>query len=101
MTFTNRHLKPAKSKPEKAFISFRFKKSLKDKLAALSEATGRSQTFLAEEALEAYCDLQAWQIAHIQQGIADADAGLLYTTEEVLAELEANHAAYMQLGETR
>jgi RHH-type transcriptional regulator, rel operon repressor / antitoxin RelB len=69
---------------EKEFMSFRFRKGLKAKLDALAQATGRSKTFLAEEALEAYCDLHAWQVNHINQGLADADAGHLYTTQQVL-----------------
>ncbi|MDR4506705.1 MAG: ribbon-helix-helix domain-containing protein [Candidatus Brocadiaceae bacterium] len=42
---------------EKELVPFRFHKDLKQKLAHLSEATGRSQTFLAEEAIKQYCDL--------------------------------------------
>jgi RHH-type rel operon transcriptional repressor/antitoxin RelB len=78
---------------EKELVSFRLRKSLKAKLASLSRATGRSQTFLAEEAIEAYCDLQSWQMAAIHEGIQDADEGRLHSTEEVLKVLETKRAA--------
>lgn len=72
---------------EKELVSFRFRKSLKQKLASLAEATGRTQTFLAEEALEQYCELHQWQVEAIQRGIRSADAGELYTKEEALKKL--------------
>jgi RHH-type transcriptional regulator, rel operon repressor / antitoxin RelB len=73
---------------EKEPVSFRLKKQIKDDLAKLSEATGRPQTFLVEEALQDYIDLNMWQINAIQQGIKSADEGKLYSTEEVLDFLE-------------
>jgi len=73
---------------EKEFISFRLRKGLKQKLTQLAEVTGRSQTFLAEEALEAYCDLQEWQITAIKRGIEASNEGRVMTTEQVIAELE-------------
>jgi predicted transcriptional regulator len=60
---------------DKELVSFRFEKALKQQLADLATATGRSQTFLAEEAIKQYCDLQNWQVAAIQEGIRSADAG--------------------------
>jgi len=78
---------------EKELVSFRLRKTLKAKLAALSQATGRSQTFLAEEAIAAYCDLQSWQVEAIREGIKDADEGNLHSTEDVLKALEAKRAA--------
>lgn len=60
---------------DKELVSFRFEPALKQQLASLATATGRSQTFLVEEALKHYCDLQSWQVAAIQEGIRSADAG--------------------------
>lgn len=77
---------------EKELVSFRLRKTLKAKLASLSRATGRSQTFLAEEAIEAYCEMQGWQIAAIHEGIQDADEDRLHSTEEVLKMLESKRA---------
>ena len=46
-----------------------------DKLDELAKATGRSKAFIAIEAIEKYCELEAWQISAIQQGIRDVDEG--------------------------
>ncbi|OGI03015.1 MAG: hypothetical protein A2Y25_03730 [Candidatus Melainabacteria bacterium GWF2_37_15] len=73
---------------DKEPVSFRLHKQIKNDLAQLSEATGRSQTFLIEEALQEYIDLNMWQINAIKEGIKSADNGELYSTEEVLARLE-------------
>lgn len=68
---------------EKELVSFRFEKKLKQQLANLATATGRSQTFLAEEAIKQYCDLQSWQVSAIQEGILAADAGKVISHDEL------------------
>ena len=73
---------------EKESVSFRLKKQIKNDLATLSEATGRSQTFIVEEALQEYIDLNMWQINAINEGIKQANEGKLLSTEEVLERLE-------------
>ena len=73
---------------DKEPVSFRIKRKIKNDLSSLAESTGRSQTFLVEEALEQYIDLNSWQINAIKEGIEDADKGELYSTEDVLAYLE-------------
>ena len=44
-------------------------------LDRLADATGRSRSELAEQALADYLDVQRWQIEGIEQAIRDADAG--------------------------
>ncbi|MEW5821797.1 MAG: ribbon-helix-helix domain-containing protein [Cyanobacteriota bacterium] len=73
---------------EKEPVSFRIKKQIKNDLANLAETTGRSQTFLVEEALQEYINLNIWQINAIKEGIKAAEKGEFYSTEEVLAQLE-------------
>ncbi len=68
---------------EKRLVSFRFHKNLKQKLAHLSKATGRSQTFLAEEAIEQYCDLQSWQVEAINKGLKAADDNRFVSHEKI------------------
>ncbi len=67
----------------KELVSFRFHKNLKRKLARLSKTTGRSQTFLAEEAIEQYCDLQNWQVEAIHQGLKAAKDGRFVSHDEI------------------
>ncbi|EKE02170.1 MAG: CopG family transcriptional regulator [uncultured bacterium] len=74
---------------EKEPVSFRLNKQIKNDLVELSQATGRSQTFIVEEALQSYIDLNLWQINAIKEGLKQADEGNLLTTEEVLECLES------------
>lgn len=54
-------------------------------LDALAEATGRSRNHHVNEALKRYLDEESWQLAKIEEGIRQADAGEFHTTEEVAA----------------
>lgn len=64
-------------------FSMRMSKETKDKLEELAKATGRSKAFIANEAIEKYCDLEAWQIMAIQEGIRQADRGELIPHEYI------------------
>lgn len=46
----------------------------------------RSRNWIVSNAIDQYLDVQAWQIAHIQHGVEEADRGELVPHEEVLAE---------------
>lgn len=52
-------------------------------LDAMAEAMNRTRNHLINEAVDAYIVAQAWQIAHIQEGLADLDAGRVAPQEEV------------------
>ena len=71
-----------------ASMSLRLPNELFDQLGDLAEATGRTKTFLAVQALRNFIDQEAWQIAEIKKGIAEADAGD-FATEEEMRELDA------------
>jgi predicted transcriptional regulator len=58
------------------------------RLGALAEATDRSKSFLAAQALEEYLSLQEWQIAAIRKGIKAADAGKLASHQEAVKRLK-------------
>ena len=60
---------------ETTILTLRVPQDIKDQLGKLSEATHRSQSFLGGEAIRRYVELEAWQIAEIQQAIIEADAG--------------------------
>ncbi|MDH3473763.1 MAG: CopG family ribbon-helix-helix protein [Rhodospirillales bacterium] len=71
-------------------ISVRLSKATKDRLARLAESTKRSQAFLAAEAIEEFVEINEWQVAHIEQAIAEADAGGPFVAhEDVTAWVEA------------
>ncbi len=55
------------------------------KLDALAADTDRSRNWLAAKAIENYVELNAWQIARIKEGVAEADRGAFATDQEVEA----------------
>jgi len=63
-------------------VTARIDNALKTKLEALSRATKRSKSHLAAEAIAAYVELNLWQIAEIEAGIAEFDRGEIVTQEE-------------------
>jgi len=70
---------------DKQTISFRLESS---KVAALDELAGsmdRDRTYLLNEAVQAYLDLQEWQLNEIRAGIADADAGRVTDHKKIRA----------------
>lgn len=58
-----------------AVLTLRLPEEIKAKLDKLAQATHRSRSFLAEEAIARYVDLEAWQIGEIEQAIQEADRG--------------------------
>ena len=63
-------------------VTARIDAALKAKLEALSRATKRSKSYLAAEAIAAYIELNEWQIAEIEAGIAELDRGEVLSEEE-------------------
>ena len=64
-------------------FSIRIPTATKERIEQLAQATQRSPDFLVAEAVESYLTLQAQQIAHIKDGLADLDAGGVHTHEEI------------------
>ncbi len=58
-------------------------------LADLAKATGRSEEELAHEALADYLATQKWHADAIRKGMAEADAGLFVSDEEIQAWVES------------
>jgi RHH-type transcriptional regulator, rel operon repressor / antitoxin RelB len=70
------------AEPDTAVVTVRLDTHLKAKLEALARSTKRSKSFLAAEAIAAYVDLNAWQIAEIEAGIAELDGGKIVSQQE-------------------
>lgn len=66
-------------------MSMRLPDELAEQLGTLAEATGRTKTFLAVQAIREFVNQESWQIAEIKQGLAEADAGDFATDEEMRA----------------
>ncbi|MCM1323384.1 MAG: hypothetical protein NC218_04420 [Acetobacter sp.] len=53
-------------------ISFRTEESTKQKLDFLAEQQNRDRSYIINQALDYYLSLHEWQMAHIQQGVKQA-----------------------------
>lgn len=56
-------------------LSFRVSPEKAEQLQRLAEATERPRSWLLEQALENYLEVQAWQLARIDEGLAELEAG--------------------------
>ncbi|HWB49981.1 MAG TPA: hypothetical protein VG651_12795 [Stellaceae bacterium] len=58
-----------------ATMTVRLAPELDEKLAALARERKRSKADLASEAIAAYVDVDAWQVAHIEEALVEARSG--------------------------
>jgi RHH-type transcriptional regulator, rel operon repressor / antitoxin RelB len=64
-------------------MTIRLEDDTKDRLDKLAEATQRSRSFLAAEAIREYVELNEWQVGEIRTAIAEADRGEFASDAEV------------------
>ena len=58
-----------------ATMTIRLEPALKQRLDHLADATQRSKSFLAAQAIREFVDLNEWQVQEIRSAIAEADRG--------------------------
>lgn len=58
-----------------ATMTVRLSPELDEKLTALARERKRSKADLASEAIAAYVDVDAWQVSHIEESLAEARSG--------------------------
>ena len=66
-------------------MSMRLPEDLAMQLGNLAEATGRTKSFLAVQALQEFVEREAWQVAEIKKALKEADAGDFASDEEIAA----------------
>jgi predicted transcriptional regulator len=66
-------------------MTVRLEEDVKERLDLLAEATQRSKSFLAAEAIREFIENNEWQIAEINAAIKEADAGEFASDKEVAA----------------
>ncbi len=69
--------------PRTVPLSVRISEDKARRIEALAKATDRPKSWLLEQALDAYLDSQAWQVARIEEGLADIQSGAALAREEV------------------
>ena len=56
-------------------MTLRLEPELKEKLRKLANATHRTSSYLAGQAIEDFIELLEWQIQELQEAIKEADSG--------------------------
>ena len=64
-------------------ITIRIEPELKQRLDQLANATQRSKSFLAAEALRDFIEINEWQIQEINEAVKEADNGDFATDKDV------------------
>jgi predicted transcriptional regulator len=54
-----------------------------DKLDKLAEKMARSRSYVAAQAIEDFVAREAWQLAEIEAGLAEADRGAFATSADI------------------
>ena len=70
---------------DKRTLSFRLDSDKAGALDALAEAMDRDRSYLLNEAVTAYLDVQHWHLEQIKAGIREADAGRMVNHAAVKA----------------
>src|SRR3990167_9260225 len=65
---------PHHSSPPAVTLSVRIQSEARDQLDLLANATGRTKSFLAAEAIEYYLSVQAWQVKAIEKSLKKANS---------------------------
>ena len=68
---------------DKQTISFRLNTDKVDELDALAESLDRDRSYLLNEAVDSYLEVQRWQIEQIKKGLGQATAGRLINHKKV------------------
>jgi predicted transcriptional regulator len=66
-------------------MSIRLEDEVKDRLDHLAQATQRSKSFLAAEAIRVFVETNEWQIVEIRAALKEADAGDFASDKDVAA----------------
>jgi predicted transcriptional regulator len=66
-------------------VTFRIEEEKRARLDALAAAQNRDRSYLINEALDSYISVQAWQLAEIDNGLAELDRGEYASEEEIKA----------------
>ena len=69
-------------------VSFKLETNTNQRLEALAAATRRTRTFVLEEAVNQYLNLNEWQLKSIEAGLEDAKAGRVIDSETLLKKWE-------------
>ena len=66
-------------------MSVRLPDEVEQQLGQLAQSTGRTKSWLANQAIQDYLAREAWQIAEVEAALREADAGDFVPEKEMMA----------------
>lgn len=72
----------------KETITFRIEAEKREALDAIAALMDRNRSYVLNEAISAYLEVNQWQLEHIKEGLRQADAEEFATEAEVKAAFE-------------
>ncbi len=66
-------------------LNLQISESIVEQLDSITKATGENRSSIIMRAIEAFLDVQAWQIEEIKAGLREIEAGDFASSEEVEA----------------
>ena len=72
----------------KDIITFRLSQASRKELDSIASNLDRDRSYVLNEAISSYLETHRWQIAHIKEGLHQANAGKFASEKEVTAAFE-------------
>ncbi len=69
-------------------MSVRLPDEVELQLGQLAQSTGRTKSWLANQAIQDYLAREAWQIAEVEAALREADAGDFVPEKEMMAKFK-------------
>ncbi|MDF5356294.1 MULTISPECIES: CopG family ribbon-helix-helix protein [Vibrio] len=64
-------------------MSVRIPDDIEQKLTLLAESTGRTKSWITNQAIQDYLERELWQINEIKEALSEADAGHFASADDV------------------
>jgi predicted transcriptional regulator len=68
---------------EKSTVTFRIPLQKRSELDRIAGESLRNRSFVLNEAVDAYLETMHWQVAHIEEGLHDANTGRFAGAKEI------------------
>jgi predicted transcriptional regulator len=72
-----------------ASVNVRLEPELDEKLSAVATRLDRSKSWVVQQALKEFIELQLWQMSAIEKGLSDVESGRVIAHEDVVAWVES------------
>jgi predicted transcriptional regulator len=80
-------------------VTFRIDPAKVEQLEQIAKSLDRDRSYVLNEAIDNYIELHRWQLAEIEAGIADEEAGRTYSTDQVREHIHSYIDEYNTLQE--